>query len=50
MSPKVRSLANYCYDIKFNKPAKQDIAKYMKLICTKEGFNNVDLEVLEEIS
>lgn len=22
MNPKVRSLANYCYDIKFQKPAK----------------------------
>ncbi|KAL4508550.1 hypothetical protein ABPG72_003854 [Tetrahymena utriculariae] len=50
MNPKVRSLANHCYDIKFIKPAKQDIAKYMKNVCEQEGFNDVDLESLESIS
>lgn len=38
MNPKVRSLANYCYDIKFVKPAKQDIATRMVKICENEGF------------
>ncbi|KAL4431684.1 hypothetical protein ABPG74_017313 [Tetrahymena malaccensis] len=50
MNPKVRSLANHCYDIKFVKPAKQDIAKYMKNVCEQEGFNDVDVESLESIS
>lgn len=49
MNAKVRSLANYCYDIKFTKPAKQDVAKYMKKVCDKEGFSEVETEAIEEI-
>jgi replication factor C subunit 1 len=50
MNPKVRSLANYCYDIKFAKPAKQDIANRMVKICQTEGFQKVESEVIEEIT
>ncbi|EAR83422.1 BRCT domain protein (macronuclear) [Tetrahymena thermophila SB210] len=50
MNPKIRSLANHCYDIKFIKPAKQDVAKYMKNVCEQEGFKDVEIESLEAIS
>lgn len=47
MHPKVRSLANYCYDVKFVKPPKQDVAKHLLKIVTSEGYKDVDLKVLE---
>lgn len=50
MLPKVRSLSNYCYDVKFVKPPKQDIAKHLLKILNKEGFRNVEVEALEDMS
>jgi len=44
--PKVRTLANYCYDIRFHKPSKQQVAKRVAEICASEGLR-VDLNSLE---
>jgi replication factor C subunit 1 len=35
-SPKLKSLANHCYDLKFNKPNTKASVKRLKLIATKE--------------
>ena len=35
---KLKSLANYCYDIKFSKPDKRQITKRMVEICNLEGL------------
>jgi replication factor C subunit 1 len=35
---KLRSLINYCYDLKFNKPDKRYIANRLQEICKKENF------------
>lgn len=44
--PKMRTLANHCYDIKFIKPNKQTIAKKIQEICLKEGLS-LDVNTLE---
>lgn len=36
-SPKIRSLAGHCYDIKFHKPDKRQIAKRLTQIIESEG-------------
>lgn len=38
MSPKIRTLANYCYDIKFDRPCRGSIANRMIDICLNEGY------------
>jgi replication factor C subunit 1 len=38
-SAKVKSLANYCYDLKFAKPSKIQITKRICAILTSEGIN-----------
>lgn len=45
---KVRSLANYCLDLKFSKPQKNQIAKRLKEICELQGceIDNNSLELL----
>lgn len=43
MSPKVRSLENHCYHIKFIKPGKQQLAKRLMYIAEKEGINTDEL-------
>lgn len=35
---KLKSLANYCYDIKFSKPDKRQVTKRMVEICNLEGL------------
>jgi replication factor C subunit 1 len=35
MSPKVRSLANYCYDMRFRRPTADQIETRMKKICSR---------------
>lgn len=48
--PKMRSLANHCYDIRFHKPQKQIIARKIGEICANEGLvvDNNGLELLCE--
>jgi replication factor C subunit 1 len=45
-SPKIRSLVDKCYDLRFNKPDKRQIAKRLQEICLKEGLQ-VDTNALE---
>ena len=45
-NPKIRSLCNHCYDIKFHKPQKQIIARRVAEICGKENLG-IDLNGLE---
>ncbi len=45
---KVRSLANYCYDLKFSKPRVEQIRGAMMSICFKEGLK-IKPEALDEI-
>lgn len=47
-SPKLKSLANHCYDLRFSKPPKQAIAKRFLAICSNEGFST-DFNTLELI-
>ena len=37
-SPKLKSLLNYCYDIRFNRPDKRQIVLRLIEICKKEGI------------
>jgi replication factor C subunit 1 len=38
--PKIRSLSNYCYGLKFTKPKIEQIRGAMMSICFKEGLNS----------
>ena len=51
-SPKIRSLANHCYDLRVRRPTKQQIAQRMIVIARKEGLeiDNNAAEVLVEQS
>lgn len=46
--PKIRSLANYCFDLRFFKPRAEQIKGAMRSICFKEKFN-VDAQVLADV-
>lgn len=46
--PKIRSLANYCFDLRFIKPRAEQIKGAMRSICFKEKFN-VDAQVLADV-
>ena len=50
-SPKLKTLANYCYDLKFVHPDKRNISLRIAEICKKENINyeNNALEYLCEI-
>ena len=37
-SPKLKSLLNYCYDIRFNRPDRRQIVLRLMDICKKEGI------------
>ena len=37
-SPKVRTLANHCYDLQFTKPSPYEIQQRINIICMKEGL------------
>jgi len=39
MSNKVKSLANHCYDLRFSRPNKTQIAKRIMEIAKEEGLN-----------
>ncbi len=47
-SQKLKSLVNYCYDLKFSKPDKRQISQRMLKICEKEGIN-CEMNALEYI-
>lgn len=44
--PKMRTLSNHCYDIKFTKPNKQIIARKLVEVCSKENLA-VEMNALE---
>lgn len=46
--PKIRSLANYCYDLKFARPRMEQIRGAMMSICFKEGVK-MNPQALDEI-
>ncbi|EFX80623.1 hypothetical protein DAPPUDRAFT_318220 [Daphnia pulex] len=46
--PKIRSLSNYCYDLKFTKPKIEQVRGAMMSICFKEGLS-LKPEALDEI-
>lgn len=46
--PKVRSLANYCYDLRFGKPRLEQIKGAMMSICFKENID-ISSEALNDI-
>ncbi len=45
-SQKLKSLANNCYDLKFSKPDKRQIANLLLNICNREGIN-AEMNALE---
>ena len=47
-SQKLKSLVNYCYDLKFMKPDKRQIVQRMLAICEEEGIN-CEVNALEYI-
>ena len=47
-SQKLKSLVNYCYDLKFTKPDKRQISHRMLKICENEGIN-CEMNALEYI-
>ena len=47
-SQKLKSLVNYCYDLKFTKPDKRQISHRMLKICENEGLN-CEMNALEYI-
>ena len=48
-SPKLKSLVNHCYDLKFVSPDKRTIAIRMAEICKKENIQ-YELNALEYLS
>jgi replication factor C subunit 1 len=47
-NPKLRSLINHCYDLKFSRPDKRNIVRRLSEICKLEGYSidNTTLETL----
>ncbi|KAJ8903718.1 hypothetical protein NDN08_004818 [Rhodosorus marinus] len=48
--PKVRSLANHCFKLKFRRPMVSQVRRRLKYICDQEGFRNISSEVLDEVA
>ena len=48
-STKVRSLANYCYDLRFQKPRAEQIKGAMMSVCFKEGVKIEPAALMEMI-
>ncbi|CAF0797765.1 unnamed protein product [Rotaria sordida] len=46
---KIRSLANYCYDLRFHRPTIQQIRAGMLTILHRENIQNIKQEILDEI-
>lgn len=47
-NPKVRSLSNYCLDLRFRRPTKQQIAKKLQPLIVNKGLN-FDLPAFEKL-
>ena len=47
--PKIRSLANYCFDLRFQKPRMEQIRGTMMSICFKEGIKTSPQAIAEVI-
>lgn len=47
-SPKVRSLANYCLDLRFRRPEARQVVPRITEICRKEGLS-IGLNTIEEL-
>jgi replication factor C subunit 1 len=45
----VKSLANYCEDVRFNRPGAADIASRLRVILQHEGFVHVDQAALQQL-
>lgn len=45
----VKSLANYCLDVRFQRPNADEIVGRMKLIMEHEGFKHVDVPTLKQL-
>ena len=45
----VKTLANYCEDIRFQRPQVADIAGRMKIIMENEGFKAIDMTALQTL-
>jgi replication factor C subunit 1 len=43
MNKKLQSLANYCYDLKFQRPSKEAIVRRIKMICQDQKLQIDDL-------
>lgn len=48
-STKIRSLANYCYDLRFQKPRAETIKGAMMSVCFKEGIKIESSALIEMI-
>lgn len=46
--PKIRSLANHCFDLRFHKPSLQQVRSAMMTICFKEGIK-LEAGAIDEI-
>lgn len=46
--PKIRSLANYCFDLRFHKPALAQVRSAMMSVCFKEGIK-LEAGAIDEI-
>ena len=46
---KIRSLANYCYDLRFSRPTVQQIRAAMLTVLHRENILNIKQEALDEI-
>lgn len=46
---KIRTLANYCYDLRFSRPTVQQIRGYMLTILHREGIPEIGGEILDGI-
>lgn len=49
MSPKVRSLANHCYDLKMQRPTRADVVRRAKQILAAEKISEVSDAIVEQI-
>ena len=49
MSPKVRSLANHCYDLKMARPTRAEVIRRAKQILAAEGVTEAPDSVVEQI-
>ena len=47
-SPKVRSLANYCFDLRFRRPEARQVVPRITEICRQEGLS-VGTNTIEEL-